>query len=98
MIFICSSQGIKTACSLLSIMESVPSKSRAFTDNCITDICFVSHMLFGRNICSDFNIIFKYRQDYNLILNEKVCQNCGNKCRMDHNKHAFRCDRSVVIR
>ena len=80
---------MKIAGSVFYIMEAVPSTSTSVSDNCNKDLCFISYLLFGRTISSDFNISFKYCQDHNLILSEKVCLNCGNKCRIDHNKHAF---------
>ena len=62
--------------------------------------CYLSHMQLIVHTFGHPENIIKYCQDHGVIKSESdtICPTCSSKCRLDLNKKAFRCDKSVAVR
>ena len=60
--------------------------------------CFISYGDFCVTYSGKIQLLFDFAQRHGLILTEKKCPTCGEPCRVDYNRKAFRCDKSYVTR
>ena len=60
--------------------------------------CLISYGDFCITYSGKIDLLLAFAQRHGLILNELKCPTCGELCRLDCHRKAFRCDKSYVTR